>query len=105
MTIRTESANPWTINQLIELIGKDIKATKIFLDLSFQSIFRWDKSKQEKFIRCTLEGFATSPLVFADVEHCLVNARRRGDNESIQYFEKDENLSDFYCHTHTEWDL
>ena len=90
MSIKTESANPWTINQLIELIGKDINATKIFLDLSFQSIFRWDKSKQEKFLRCTLEGFATSPIVFACVSDCLAAARKRGDNESVQYFEKVE---------------
>ena len=96
MTIRTESANPWTINQLIELIGKDIKATKIFLDLSFQSIFRWDKSKQEKFLKCTLRGFATSPLVFACVSDCLTAARKRGDNESVQYFEKLEKEGKYY---------
>jgi len=96
MTIRTESANPWTINQLIELIDKDIKATKIFLDLSFQSIFRWDKSKQEKFLRCTLEGFATSPLVFACVSDCLAAARKREDNESVQYFEKLEKEGKYY---------
>ena len=84
----TAKSNIWTIKELIELIGKDIKATKIFLDLSFQSIFRWDKSKQEKFLRCTLEGFATSPIVFACVSDCLATARKRGDNESVQYFEK-----------------
>ena len=84
----TAKSNIWTIKELTELIGKDIKATKIFLDLAFQSIFRWDKSKQEKFLRCTLEGFATSPIVFADVEMCLANAKSRGDEESVRYFEQ-----------------
>ena len=78
----------WYSKKLVELIGIDIKATKIFLDLSFQSIFRWDKSQQEKFLRCTLEGYATSPLVFANVEFCLTDARKRGDSTTVQYFEK-----------------
>ena len=78
----------WNSKKLVELIGIDIKATKIFLDLSFQSIFRWDKSQQEKFLRCTLEGYATSPLVFANVEFCLTDARKRGDSTTVQYFEK-----------------
>ena len=64
MSIKTV-VKVWTANELTDKIGKDIKSTKIFLDLSFQSIFRWDKFKQEKFLRCTLEGFATTSLVFA----------------------------------------
>ena len=87
MSIKTV-AKVWTANELTDKIGKDIKSTKIFLDLSFQSIFRWDKFKQEKFLRCTLEGFATTSLVFACVEDCLSAALKSGDIESIQYFEK-----------------
>ena len=87
MSIKTV-VKVWTANELTDKIGKDIKSTKIFLDLSFQSIFRWDKFKQEKFLRCTLEGFATTSLVFACVEDCLSAALKSGDIESIQYFEK-----------------
>jgi len=84
MAINTQSFI-WTIKELANLIGNTIQKTKVWLDLSFQSIFRWDKAKQEKYLKCTLEGFATSPIVLADIQKCAINAK--GDKESLEYFQ------------------
>ena len=44
--------------------------SKIYLDLSFQSVMRWQPSKMEKYLQCTLDGYATNPIVLADVNAC-----------------------------------
>ena len=59
---------------------------KIYLDLSFQSPLRWLPPKMEKYLQCTLDGYATNPIVLADVDSCLNAAKRTGDKTTIKYF-------------------
>ncbi len=58
----------------------------IYLDLSFQSVMRWKLPKLEKYLRCTLDGFATSPIVIADIDSCLEAAKGTEDQFTIDYF-------------------
>ena len=60
--------------------------SKIYLDLSFQSVMRWQPSKMEKYLQCTLDGYATNPIVLADVNACLEAAKNSDDQITIKYF-------------------
>jgi len=80
----------WTLLDLAaHLAVRGVKSSKIkeiFLDLSFQSVFRWPLHKQEFYLKCTLNGFASNPIVLVDVESCLTAARVRKDSDSLEYF-------------------
>ena len=80
----------WTLLDLAaHLAVRGVKSSKIkeiFLDLSFQSVFRWPLHKQEFYLKCTLNGFASNPIVLVDVDSCLAAARVRRDPDSLEYF-------------------
>jgi len=57
--------------------------SKVYLDLSFQSPFRWKFINEQNFLVSILNGYATSPIVMADVEKCYSNAK---DDNTKKYF-------------------
>ena len=83
MAIRTRP-EVWGLKELHDLS----KSKKIKLDLSFQSVMRWKILEMLKYLRCTLDGFATSPIVLADIDACLQAAKSTKDQFTIEYFEE-----------------
>ena len=83
MAIRTRP-EVWGLKDLHYLS----KSKKIKLDLSFQSVMRWKLLEMLKYLRCTVDGFATSPIVLADIDACLQAAKSTKDQFTIEYFEK-----------------
>ena len=65
---------------------------KVKLDLSFQSVFRWKMKEQISFLVSVTMGRATSSIIFADVELCLLAAKAFKDDpnwkETIDYFQE-----------------
>ena len=82
MAIRTRP-EVWGLKDLHDLS----KSKKIKLDLSFQSVMRWKLKQLLKYLKCTLNGFATNPIVIADIDACLQAAKSTGDQFTIEYFE------------------
>ena len=83
MAIRTRP-EVWGLKDLHDLS----KSNLIKLDLSFQSVMRWKFREMLKYLRCTLDGFATSPIVLADIDACLQAAKSTKDQFTIEYFEE-----------------
>jgi len=79
MAIHTRS-DVWSNSDISDL------HPEIELDLSFQSVMRWLFPKMEKYLQCTMNGYATSPIVLADVNKCLRSAQNSGDQVTIKYF-------------------
>ena len=61
----------WTIEELVD--------AKIYLDLSFQSIERWDENHQKDYASSIIQNKTTSNILIVDVKACYKNARNRSD--------------------------
>ena len=61
----------WTIRELVD--------AKIYLDLSFQSIERWDENHQKDYASSIIQNKTTSNILIVDVKACYKNSRNKSD--------------------------
>ena len=66
----------WTIRELVD--------SKIYLDLSFQSIDRWDDDHKTNYPSSIIQNKTTSNILIVDVQLCLINSKNKSDKKYFQ---------------------
>jgi len=61
----------WTIDELVN--------ARVYLDLSFQSIDRWDEKHQTDYASSIIQNKTTSNILIVDVEACFQNSTKKSD--------------------------
>ena len=61
----------WTIDELVN--------ARVYLDLSFQSIDRWDEKHQIDYASSIIQNKTTSNILIVDVEACFNNSKKKSD--------------------------
>ena len=74
----------WTIQELVD--------AKIYLDLSFQSIERWDVKHQRDYASSIIQNKTTSNILIVDVKACLKNSTKKSDKNYFRHILEDFKL-------------
>ena len=74
----------WTIQELVD--------AKIYLDLSFQSIERWDVKHQRDYASSIIQNKKTSNILIVDVKACLKNSTKKSDKNYFRHILEDFKL-------------